>query len=519
MQMPEASYELGRLLGNSPPADAPKSAVCHSGHIRTDSRQCPNVASTELPRRPSSNPMGTFSAVVTTGIYCRPGCGGRPHPRNVRGFSLAAAAEAAGYRACLRCHPYRTQPSVGWAGPELVCRAVQLILDGALDGNTEHDLGARLGVSARHLRRLFAEHLGVTPDHLARSCRAHFARRLLDETDFTITEIAFAAGFGSVRQLNRVCREVFRAAPHELRARRRVSDRLVADGGLVLRLPFQPPLNWDAMLGYFDARAIAGVERVTVNTYRRTVVIDGDPGVLELSPGGPDHLLLRAHLPHWEGLIHVVQRARRVFNLDADVEPATRHLEGDPIIGPLVRSRPGLRAPGTWDPFEIGVRAIVGQQVSVAGAGTITAQIVARHGTPVAGLHALGLTHSFPSPSTLAAADLSGLGLTSSRQAAINAFARAVVDRAIPLDRGSRLDRLIESVTAIPGLGPWTAHYIALRLGEPDAFPTTDLGLRRSLSQAVGQSVAVRDAEKLADRWRPWRAHAAVHLWLGHKSS
>src|SRR5262249_45020083 len=207
----------------------------------------------------------------------------------------------------------------GAAGPELVCRAVQLILDGALDGNTEHALGARLGVSARHLRRLFAEHLGVTPDHLARSCRAHFARRLLDETDFTITEIAFAAGFGSVRQLNRVCREVFRAAPHELRARRRGSDRLVADGGLVLRLPFQPPLNWDAMLGYFDARAIAGVERVTVNTYRRTVVIDGDPGVLELSPGGPDHLLLRAHLPHWEGLIHVVQRARRVFNLDADV--------------------------------------------------------------------------------------------------------------------------------------------------------------------------------------------------------
>lgn len=462
--------------------------------------------------------MSSFSAVVTTGIYCRPGCGGRPHPRNVRGFSLAAAAEAAGYRACLRCRPYRTQPSIGWGAPELVCRAVQLILDGALDGRTEHDLGARLGVSARHLRRLFGDHLGVTPDHLARSCRAHFARRLLDDTDLTITEIAFAAGFGSVRQLNRVCREVFRAAPRELRARRRASDRLVADGGLSLRLPFQPPLDWNRMLDYFSARAIAGVEHVSADTYRRTIVIDGDPGVLELSPGGPDHILLRAHLPHWEGLIHVVQRARRIFNLDADTEAATRHLVDDPIIGPLMRARPGLRVPGTWDPFETGVRAIVGQQVSVAGAGTITARIVEQHGTPVAGLQALGLTHSFPSPSTLAAADLSGLGLTSPRKAAINAFARAVADRVIPLDRGSRLDRLIESVTAIPGLGPWTAHYLALRLGEPDAFPATDLGLRRSLSHAAGRPVAAPEARQAADRWRPWRAHAAIQLWLGGQS-
>jgi len=459
--------------------------------------------------------MSNFSAVVTTGIYCRPGCGGRPHPRNVRGFSLAAAAEAAGYRACLRCRPYRTQPSIGWAGPELVCRAVQLIVEGALDGSTEHDLGARLGVSARHLRRLFGDYLGVTPDQLARSCRAHFARRLLDDTDFTTTEIAFAAGFGSVRQLNRVCREVFRAAPRDLRARRRAGDRLVADGGLVLRLPFQPPLDWDAMLSYFRRRAIAGVEHVSADTYRRTVVIDGDPGVLELSRGGPDHLLLRAHLPHWEGLIHVAQRARRIFNLDADTDAAARHLVGDPIIGPLMHARPGLRVPGTWDPFETGVRAIVGQQVSVAGAGTITARIVQRHGTPVPGLQALGLTHSFPPPSTLAAADLNGVGLTSSRQAAINAFARAVADRVIPLDRGSRLDRLIDSVTTIPGLGPWTAHYIALRLGEPDAFPATDIGLRRSLSHAVGRPMAPSDAEELAHRWRPWRAHAAIHLWLG----
>ena len=462
--------------------------------------------------------MTNFSAVVTTGIYCRPGCGGRPRPENVREFSLAAAAEAAGYRACFRCRPYRAQPSASWAGPELVCRAVQLILDGALDGNKEHDLGARLFISARHLRRLFHEHLGVTPDQLARSTRAHFARRLLDDTDLTIADIAFASGFGSVRQLNRECQDVFRAAPSELRARRRAGDRLVADGGLALRLPFQPPLDWDAMLGYFEARAISGVESVSKDTYRRTVMIDGDPGVLELSPGGSDHLVLRVHLPHWGGLIHVVQRARRIFNLDADVQAATDTLGADPIIGPLMRARPGIRPPGTWDPFETGVRAIIGQQVSVGGAGKITMRIVERHGTPVPGLQALGLTCLFPSPSTLAAADLSGLGLTSARAAAVNAFARTVADRAVHLDRASQLDRFVESVMAVPGLGPWTAHYLALRLGEPDAFPATDLGLRRSLSHSTGQPMAPQEAERVADRWRPWRAHAAIHLWLGGRS-
>jgi len=459
--------------------------------------------------------MTSFSAVVTTGIYCRPGCGARPLPANVRQFSSAAAAEAAGYRACLRCRPYRLQPVASGAGPDVVCRAVQLILDGALDGKTEHDLAARLFISARHLRRLFQEHVGATPDQLARSARAHFARRLLDDTDLTIADVAFASGFGSLRQLDRDCRAVFRAAPSQLRAKRRASDRLVADGGLVLRLPFRPPLDWGAMLGYFAARAIVGVEHVSEGTYRRTVEIDGDPGVLELSPGGPDHLLLQAHLPHWEGLIHFVQRARRVFNLDADVQAAMRALDTDPAIGPLMLAQPGIRPPGTWDPFETGVRAIIGQQVSVRGAGTLTARIVERHGTPVPGLSALGLTHLFPPPSTLARADLGGIGLTSAKAAAIHAFARAVAEGALRLDRASRLDQLVESVVAIPGLGPWTAQYLALRLGEPDAFPAADLGLRRALSNGAGQPVASQAAEEVAERWRPWRAHAAVHLWLG----
>jgi AraC family transcriptional regulator of adaptative response / DNA-3-methyladenine glycosylase II len=432
----------------------------------------------------------------------------------VQPFASAAAAEAAGYRACLRCRPYRSQPPLAPDGPELVCRAVQLVLDGALDGETEQALGARLGVSARHLRRLFRAHLGASPDQLARSRRAHFARRLLDDTDLTVTAIAFASGFGSVRQLNRTCREVFRAAPAELRARRRRSDRLVADGGLTLRLAHEGPLAWEAMLAYFAARATAGVEHVADGTYRRTVGIDGDVGVIELSRGSAEHLLLRAHLPHWEGLIHHTQRARRIFNLDAEEARASAHLRTDPLLARLLEEHPGLRPPGTWDPFETGVRAIVGQQVSVAAATTLMARIVARHGTPIPGLAQLGLTHLFPSPQALAVASLDGLGLTGARALAVGAFARAVADGQIELDRSRPLRELVGSITAIDGLGAWTARYIALRLGEADAFPASDLGLRRALGATAGHRVSAAEAEELAAPWRPFRAHAAAHLWL-----
>jgi AraC family transcriptional regulator, regulatory protein of adaptative response / DNA-3-methyladenine glycosylase II len=456
------------------------------------------------------------SAVVTTGIYCRPGCSARPRAENVRTFPLAAAAEAAGYRACHRCRPYRWPHSMTWSAPELVCRAVRLILEGALDTASEADLGARLGVSPRHLRRLFTTHLGVTPDGLARSARVHFARRLLDDTDLPITEIAFAAGFGSLRQFNRACREVFRESPRMLRARRRKADRLVADGGLQLRLTFHGPLDWEAMVAYFAARAIRGVEHVSGSTYRRTIIVGGDPGVLELCPGGDDHLVLRAHLPHWEELVHVAQRSRGIASLDFDLDEPTRQLAHDPTIGPLLGGRPGLRPPGTWDPFETGVRAIIGQQVSLAGANTLAGRLVERLGTPVPGLEQLGLTHAFPPAATLASADLSAVGLTSARADAIRVFACAVTEEAVRLDRSTSLDRLIASITALKGLGPWTAHYIALRLGEPDACPSTDLALQRALPRRGPQAVATLG--ELAERWRPWRALATTHLWIAESS-
>jgi AraC family transcriptional regulator of adaptative response / DNA-3-methyladenine glycosylase II len=389
---------------------------------------------------------------------------------------------------------------------------VRLILDGALDAKSEADLGARLGVSGRHLRRLFTTHLGVTPDALARSARTHFARRLLDDTDLTITEIAFAAGFGSLRQFNRACQELFRASPRELRAKRRKSDRLVTDGGLVLRLMFSGPLDWDALVTYFAARAIPGVEHIGGGIYRRTIVVGNDPGVLEVCRGGEDHLVLQVHLPHWEELIHVVERARRIASLDVDLDGPTLQLADDPLIGPLLRARPGVRAPGTWDPFETGVRAIVGQQVTVAAANTMTGRLVERFGTPVAGLGRIGLTHTFPPPEVLAGADLAGVGLTRGREDAVRGFARAVAADAIRLDRSISLDRLIDSVSRIDGIGPWTAHYLALRIGEPDACPTTDRGLRRALALGVRHSAMPLAA--FADRWRPWRALATTHLWM-----
>ncbi len=457
--------------------------------------------------------MGTVSvqAVITTGIYCVPSCSARPLLGNVLRYGSPAAAEAAGFRACLRCRPYRSAPTVA-TGPELVCRAVHLIGEGALDTRTEADLGARLGVSARHLRRLFAEHVGTTPDRLARSNRTHFARRLLDDTDLTVTEIAWASGFGSLRQLNRACREIFRASPTELRARRRRGDRLVADGGLTLRLPFTGPLDWDLLLGYFARRAITGVERVDGDTYRRTVTVEGDPGVLELTRGGDDHLVLRAHLPHVGGLIHVVQRARQIFALDRDPTAANERLATDPVLARSVRSCPGLRVPGTWDAYETGVRAIVGQQVSVAGASTVTARIVARVGRPVPGLEALGLTHTFPDPATLAHADLDGIGMPGARATAIKAFAAAVDKGDVPLDGSLSLDDLMVAICDVPGLGPWTASYIALRLGETDAFPAADLGLRKA-AHPGGAPLTTPELSARAESWRPHRAAAAVRLW------
>jgi AraC family transcriptional regulator, regulatory protein of adaptative response / DNA-3-methyladenine glycosylase II len=276
------------------------------------------------------------------------------------------------------------------------------------------------------------------------------------------------------------------------------------------------------MLGYLALRAIPGVEVVADGTYRRTVTLDGEPGVIEVSRGGDDHMALRARLRDEEALEHVARRVRPVVGLDADIEAAHAHLAADPTVGPLVTARPGLRVPGTWDAFEIGVRAIIGQQVTVAGASTLAGRLVERHGKRMPGPTPPGLTHTFPSAATLAEADLDGIGLTRARTRAIRAFAGAVVADRVRLDPSIPLDELVGSISAVPGVGAWTANYIALRMGDPDALPASDLGLRRALAEPGAGSVLPSAAEVTvrAGAWRPWRALAAVHLWTsGHAAA
>ncbi|WP_020388184.1 helix-turn-helix domain-containing protein [Kribbella catacumbae] len=384
--------------------------------------------------------MTTYSAVRTTGIYCRPGCGAKPLAENVQTFELVAAAEAAGFRACLRCRPYRVAGTVADEAPELVCRAIQLIITGVLDDADETALAARLGLSARHLRRMFNDHLGVTPDQFARSRRAHFARRLLDDSDLTIADIAFASGFGSLRQFNRAMREVFRSTPRELRDRRRRTDRMVADGGLVLRMPFTPPYDWEAMIDFLAGHAIPGVESVADGIYRRAIALDGDPGLLEIGPGGADHLLLRAHLPYWEGVIHVFERATQLVGL------------------PLIKARPGIRVPGAWGPFETAVQAVV-RDLAPTEADEILGQLVKSTGTPVAGL-GHGLTHAFPSAETLAA-QYDGPGRVGET---LQALAKEVAAGNVRLDGAESLETLVSALIRIDGVSETAARHVASRL-------------------------------------------------------
>jgi AraC family transcriptional regulator of adaptative response / DNA-3-methyladenine glycosylase II len=445
--------------------------------------------------------MAAVAAVPSMGLYCRLDCDGLAYAKHVVHFPLASAAEAAGFKACAHCRPYRESQTLSWDQPELVCRGIRLILDGFLNRASEVELGARLGVSARHLRRLFVANVGVTPDGLARSARAHFARRLLDDTDLTVAEVAIAAGYGSVRQFSRASRERFGVSPTALRARRHADDRLVPEHGLLLRLPFRGPLDWAATCDLLGARAVPGVEQVHDGVYRRAVDVEGTAGVIELYAPNSRELFLRLHLAAWADLLHVVERARKVAGVDVEVDEARAVLRRDPTIGPLVRRRPGLRVPGAWDPFELGVVAILGQGIDPERARILGNRLVRAAGRPFSGAEDLGLTHLFPPPEALAGFDFDSLSGVSKRKAdSLRAFTDAVADDGLRLDRSVSLDSLLASLTAIEGLNAGTAHYIALRMGEPDAFP----------AQVAEDAPNRRQSE----RWRPWRGLAATYLSL-----
>ncbi len=456
------------------------------------------------------------TGVFTTGIYCRAGCGGRPKLSNTALYQSAVAAQAAGFRPCLSCRPdRRADVLIDGTTPEVVRQALMLINDGFMDQNTSDVMGRRLGISSRHLNRLFEDYLGATPTLIAQSRRAHFARRLLDETDLTITDISSASGFRSVRQMNRVMLGVFHFTPKELRKKRRKADRLVVDGGLRLRIPCPPEFDFAAILRYMDARAIPGVESVADGVYRRVTNTCGYPGVIEVSAGDDGTgLELVAHLPEFTGLLDDVARCRNLFGLDVDYSEARKHLGKDPLLARLFNSQPGLTIPGSWDRFETSIRIILGQQVTVRGASTIAGRIASELGVPVPGLVEIDLGFLFPSANRLAESDLTEIGIPKARALAIKSFSGAVADGSLDLYDHSELPALLSLLQEYPGIGPWTASMLAMRVfGHMDAFPLGDMGLRKAFAGLLPSGSAPRGViEEAARSWRPWRSLAFNYL-------
>jgi len=462
-----------------------------------------------------------FTGVTTTGVYCRPICPARTPARgNVRFYGCAAAAEADGFRPCRRCRPDTAPGTPAWQGaPATVARGLRMIRDGALDEEGIDRFAARLGLGARQVRRLFEAHVGAPPTEIARTRRVHFARTLVDDPSLRLADIAFAAGFQSVRQFNHAFRQTFHAAPRTLRRSTRAQGPPGDTGGVALRLAFRPPFDFAWLLGLLAGRAAPGVERAERDVYRRTVAIGGAAGWIEVTRGDlgdrrPEdlrYLQVRASANLAPHLLRVASGVRRVFDLDADPSAIGRALSSDARLARAVRARPGLRVPGSWDPWEIAMRAIIGQQISVEAATTIVGRIVARAGTLVETPFE-GLTHLFPPPQEVAAADLSGIGMPGARVATLTRVAAGLADGTIRLEAGGSHEETVRALCAIKGIGPWTAEYIALRaLGEPDAFPAGDLGLRKALGG--GTPVTEKDAAAAAEAWRPWRGYAAMYLW------
>ncbi|MEO7073175.1 MAG: AlkA N-terminal domain-containing protein [Rhodanobacter sp.] len=452
-----------------------------------------------------------FTAVSSTGIYCRPVCPAPAAKRaNVRYFANAAAAEAAGFRPCLRCRP-ELAPGNGWWNPadHTVARALKLIADGALEGGSVEQLAARVGVGARQLRRLFVERVGAPPRSVHATRRLLFAKQLLTETAMPVTQVALAAGFQSLRRFNAAFVLANRMQPRQLRRQPRAS----ADAPLVLRLEYRPPYDFDAMLDFLRTRALPGVESVDGHGYARAFGPPQAPGWFHLGVWpGAQALRLQVHCPQPTALLAVVTRVRRMFDLDANPLPITQTLASDALLGPLCARRPGLRVPGCWDGFEIAVRAVLGQQISVARARTLANRFVQRFGAPLAAGMPYALTHLFPTVQMLAEADFSDIGLTRARATTVQTVAQALLDGRVGLGGGQTLEEFVQRWTALRGIGPWTAQYIALRQGDPDAFPAGDLILRRQAADGGAALTTVQLAARAAP-WQPWRAYAVMHLW------
>ena len=461
-----------------------------------------------------------FVGVKTTGIYCRPICPAvAPKTENVTFYPSAAAASEAGYRPCLRCRPECAPGTPAWNGTSTtVQRGLRLISKGALDDGSIEKLADRLGVTSRHLRRLFTTHLGASPLAVAHTQRLHFAKRLIDQTRLPMAHIATAAGYGSVRRFNDAFRQTYGRTPRELR---RTSDEAFDNNtALAVRLGYSKPFDWQAMLDFFAARATPGVEQVTDNTYLRTVVINGQPGVIECGHDGKrDNVSLLLHGIETAEIFQVVQRVREMLDLDAPVAEIQGVLAVDKMLKNIARRSPGIRVPGAWDGFELIVRAILGQQVSVKAATTLAGRIAARYGEKVvlpaslvSKADALDLGYLFPTPEKLARAHLNDMGLVTSRAETIRRVARAVVNREVDFDTAQDPGEFCQRLITIRGIGEWTAEYVAMRaLKYPDAFPASDLGLIKAMGGA--DAISPTQLKQRAESWRPWRSYAALLLW------
>lgn len=415
-----------------------------------------------------------------------------PKPANIIYFPSAAAAAEAGFRPCLRCRPETSPGTPAWVGTSTsVSRGLKLIAEGALDENSVDELAGRLGLGSRHLRRMFLQHLGATPIAVAQTRRVHFAKKLIDETELPMTQVAMASGFGSIRRFNATFQKLYGRSPGDLRrstARERNGNE---PGVYTFRLGYRPPYNWTSIVQFLGPRAIPGVETITLDEYRRSISLDGNAGFISVRPiFGKNCLELKIAFPEPAALFRIVERVRNIFDLRADPTDVDEHLRRNSRLKRMVQAHSGMRVPGCWDGFEIGVRAILGQQVSVKGATTMAGRLVAEFGR-----------ENFPTADALADADLTRIGLTKARAHSIRELASAVARKEVSFDASLGLEAFEEAMTKLPGVGPWTAQYIAMRIGEPDAFPAGDLYLR--------------SFAKESEAWRPWRAYAAMYIWSG----
>jgi AraC family transcriptional regulator of adaptative response / DNA-3-methyladenine glycosylase II len=454
-----------------------------------------------------------FIGVTSTGIYCRPSCPARtPHRRNVRLFASAAAAHAAGLRACKRCEPDAAPGSPAWnRRADVAGRAFRLIADGIVDREGVSGLASRLGFSERQLNRILVAEVGAGPAQLARAQRAQAARTLIESTDLRFAEVALASGFGSIRQFNDTIRAIYARAPSELRRRARRRRGATTPGAVELRLPARPPLDGQALLDFLGARAIAGVEHTDAGTYSRSLALEHGGGLVALTPEASSVRCV-LQLDDLRDLTAAVSRCRRLLDLDADPVSISGQLEADPVLGEIARRHPGMRVPGAVDGFELAVRAIVGQQVSVPAARTVLGRLVERYGEPLAE-PAGPITHRFPTAEALAEVDPAELPFPRRRGEALRSLALLVSAEGLRFDAGADASAALAALLDIPGVGPWTASYVAMRaLGDPDAFPAGDVGIRDALRR-LGQPSEGPQATAVAEAWRPWRSYALMHLW------